>query len=62
MNSRTNYCYKQNTIGVEILFFPERRLDEEELGLPFDDVPALLLTFPLDSDLCKNMMHIWEAT
>lgn len=42
------------TIVVETLFFPEPRLDEADLGLPFTDVPALLLTFPLQNGLCKH--------
>lgn len=40
-----------NTIVVETLFFPEPRLNVAELGLPFNDVPVLLLTFPLANDL-----------
>jgi len=46
-----------NTIVAETLFFPEPRLDVPELGLPFDEVP-LLLTLPLDNDLCTHIMHI----
>jgi len=47
-----------NTIVAETLFFPEPRLDVAELGPPFDEVPALLLTFPFDSGLCTHMMCI----
>ena len=45
------------TILVEIRLLSEPRFDEAELGLPDDDPEALLLSFPLDNDLCH---HIWK--
>lgn len=48
-----------NTIVVETLFLAEPRLDGAELELPFDGVPVLLVTFPLDDNLCTNIMYTW---
>lgn len=45
------------TILVEIRLLSEPRFDEVELGLPDDAPDALLLSFPLDNDLCH---HIWK--
>lgn len=43
-----------NTIVVETLLFAKPRLVGTELEVPFEGVPILLLTFPLDNDLCTN--------
>lgn len=39
---------------MEAFFLSEPRLDEPEAGLPLDDPLALLLSFPLDNNLCHQ--------
>lgn len=46
-----------HTIVVEPLLFSEPLFDDAELGVPPDDPPALLLSFPLDSDLCHKLVE-----
>lgn len=49
ISTRSAYI-KMHTIVEDILILAEPRFDEDELGLPADDLAALLLIFPLDND------------